>query len=173
MSATEIADLTRRLQRLEDERDVREVMARYGHFADLGYEDAYVNLFTEDGVYDIVTVMRKGAGYSGNIRFEGRAQLYEEIRDPRAHKQFEGRCLHFQDINAAVTINGDEAVADAYSMTVLKEGDDTVIRTAGMNRWKFRRINGQWKITEKRRRPPGDKDLFPDIDKASVGGTPG
>ena len=173
MSATEIAELKARLQRLEDERDIREVIARYGHFADLGFEDAYVDLFTEDGVYDIVTVMRKGAGYPGNIRFEGRAQLYDHIRDPRAHKQFEGRSLHFQDINATVTVNGDDAIADAYSMTVLKEGDETVVRTAGMNRWTFRRVEGRWKIVEKRRRPPGDVDLFKDIDKAPVGGKAG
>lgn len=163
MSADDLKDIKNRLAQLEDERDIRALIARYGHYADLGHEDAWVDQFTEDGVYDIVTVMRKGAGYAGNVRFEGRKELYEHIRDPAAHKQFEGRSLHLQDINAVINVNGDDAVAESYSMTILEEADQTIVRSAGMNRWTLKRVDGRWKIAEKRRRPPGDADVFKGI----------
>lgn len=163
MSANKLHEIKARLQRLEDERDLRALIARYGHYADLGYEDAYVDQFTDDGIYDIVTVMRKGAGYVGNVRFEGREALYAHIRDPAAHKQFEGRSLHFQDINCVIHVDGDAATAESYSMTVLEEADQTIVRSAGMNRWRFRRVDGRWRIAEKRRRPPGDAEVFKGI----------
>jgi hypothetical protein len=158
---------------LEDERAIRELISRYGHYADLGYEDAWVEQWTDDGVYDLVTIIRKGAGYEGNMRFEGREQLYEHIRDPIAHKAFEGRSLHLQDMNLAIRVDADDAQAESYSMTLLREGDETVVRSAGMIRWTLRRVAGRWHIVEKRRRPPGDKDLFAGIDTTPGGMLPG
>jgi hypothetical protein len=163
MSESELDQLKRRVTQLEDERAIRELISRYGHYADLGHEDAWVGQWTEDGVYDLVSVLRAGAGYDGLVRFEGHAELYRQIRDPAAHKAMEGRSLHVQDMDLVIRIDGDEAVAESYSMTLLRDGNDMVLRSAGMIRWTFRRIDGRWLIREKKRRPAGDRDLFPDI----------
>ncbi len=162
MSAKEIESLTRRITALEDEREIRYLIGRYGHYVDLGHEDAWVDQWTEDGVYDLVTVKRNGAGYDGNMRFEGKEQLYEMVRDPTAHKLFEGRSLHIQDINLVVHIEGDHATAHGYSITMLRDGDEVAIRTAGMVRWTFRKVAGQWRIEEKHRRKIGDGSGFLD-----------
>ena len=106
------------------------------------------------------------------MRFEGREQLYEHIRDPIAHKALEGRSLHIQDMNLAIHVAGDAATAESYSMTLLREGDDTVVRSAGMIRWTLRRTGDRWLIVEKRRRPPGDTDLFAGIEKTPGGVLP-
>lgn len=162
MADDDIADLRRRIEQLEDEREIRYLIGRYGHYVDLGHEDEWVGLWTDDAVYDIVTVRRDGAGYDGAIRFEGRADLYRLVRDPAAHKLFEGRSLHLQDFNLVVRIDGDDAYAHGYSMTMLREGDAVQIRTAGMVRWTFRRVDGEWRIAIKNRRQVGDGSAFVD-----------
>ena len=113
MDANEaIAQLERRVRQLEDEREIRYLIGRYGHYADLGYEEAWGDQWTEDGVYDLVTVQRGGAGYAEPMRFEGKAELLGMIRDPAAHKVFEGRSLHLQDFNLVVRIVGNRPDAE-------------------------------------------------------------
>jgi hypothetical protein len=169
---SEFEQLARRVERLEAEREIRELISRYGHYADLGHEDAWVDQWTEDGVYDLISVVRAGAGYEGRTRWEGRAELHRLIRDPAAHKALEGRSLHIQDMNLVIRTDGDEAIAESYSMTLLREGDDIVLRSAGMIRWALRRVDGSWRIREKKRRPAGDPDLFADIVPAPDSGGP-
>ena len=157
-----IQALQRRVQQLEDEREIRYLIGRYGHYADLGYEEAWADQWTDDGVYDLVTVQRGGAGYAEPMRFEGKEELLGMIRDPGAHKLFEGRSLHLQDFNLVIRIDGDEAVAHGYSMTMLREDEGIQIRSAGMVRWRFKREDGRWRITEKHRRNVGDGSGFTD-----------
>lgn len=168
MAADDIEDLRRRVVQLEDEREIRYLIGRYGHYVDLGHEDAWADQWTEDGVYDLVTVKRNGAGYDGGMRFEGKDQLYAMVRDPTAHKLFEGRSLHIQDINLVIRIDGDSAVAHGYSITMLRDGDDVGIRTAGMVRWTFRKIAGRWRISLKHRRKVGDGSGFTDTPSVSA-----
>jgi hypothetical protein len=170
MAVDEIAELRRRIEQLEDEREIRYLVGRYGHYCDLGHEDAWADQWTDDAVYDIVTVKRNGAGYDGGIRFEGKDQLYAMIRDPVAHKLFEGRSLHLQDFNLVIRIDGDEACAHGYSMTMLRdlETEAIEIRTAGMVRWAFKRVDGRWRIIEKKRRKVGDGSAFEDTPAMSA-----
>ena len=158
----ELDDIIARVGELEDEREIRYLVGRYGHYADLGYEDAWVDQWTGDGVYDLETVKRDGAGYDGPARFEGRDALYALIRDPAAHKRLEGRSLHVQDINLVVRIEGDTAFAHGYSMTLMREGDEVRLRGAGLVRWSFRREGGRWRIAGKTRRGIGDGSAFAD-----------
>jgi hypothetical protein len=157
-----IDDLRRRVAHLEDEREIRYLLGRYGHHADLGHSDEWAGQWTEDGIYDLVTMKRDGAGYDGAVRFEGREALAAMIRDPAAHKRLEGRSLHLQDINLVIRIDGDEAFAHGYSITMLRDGEDIHIRTAGMVRWSFRRVEGRWRISGKNRRMVGDGTAFED-----------
>ena len=173
MAQTTLETLERRLALLEDERAIREIIARYAHFADLGHDEAWVGQWTEDGVYDLITVLRAGIGYEGRIIHEGRAGLWEHALDPVAAKAMQGRALHMQDLNLVIRTDGDTAVAESYSMTLMREGDATILHSAGIIRWTLRRVDGHWRISEKKRRPIGDFDLFTDIAPAPTGGEAG
>jgi ketosteroid isomerase-like protein len=153
--------LEARLREVEDEREIRELLSRYGFHADARRDEAYLELWTDDGVFD-VSMDRHIAGvdtsYQDGRRFVGKEQLREMITDPDGHARpgVYGHTLHVQGNNVVVHIDGDEAVANAYSLLVYNTGEGLELRAAGTNHWGFRREDGRWRITERRRRAVGD-----------------
>jgi hypothetical protein len=148
-----VADLERRLQRLEDEREVRAVLSRYGFNADLGRADAYVDLFTPDGVMDLDPELTQPC------RFVGADELRTLITtDP--HKQIEGHCQHqMQGPPMIVYIEGDRAVAEGDSTTFVRNEDGTFrVLMSSFNRWTLVRTAAGWKIAECFRRPAGSAE---------------
>ncbi|MDZ4266854.1 MAG: nuclear transport factor 2 family protein [Mycobacterium sp.] len=137
MSDQRWAALERRLQRLEDERAIEQMIARYGPLVDAGEADAAAALWAEDGTYDV-------EGWS----MRGRAEVAAMVRSPE-HQGLIGRgCCHFLG-PAVVTVDGDEAVAVCESaLLVHREGRFTVGR-AGANLFRLRRIDGRWHIVER------------------------
>ena len=143
--------LEQRIRELEDERELRELVAFYSFNADfVGREDDYVDMYTDDGVMD-PSVM-------GLRRYEGRDGLREFI-ESREATMFMERSLH----HAAPTvfyINGDEAVGEGYSVLYVYSGEETPgsgplqggirVPHANISRWKFRRVHGKWKIVERK-----------------------
>src|SRR4029077_15793878 len=96
------------VKELQDDRAIREVLARYGYNADVCRDEAYVNLYTEDGGIDLGLPERMR-------RYEGKAQIREFINDPPSHKDSHyGRRLHVNGNNLVTHIKGDEAVANSY-----------------------------------------------------------
>src|SRR5215813_4800735 len=77
-----VADLVRRVQALEDEVAIRDVITRYGTAADAGDAAGAAAVFTEDGVYDV------DVG-----RMEGREAVRALIGGER-HQAMVGRCAH-------------------------------------------------------------------------------
>ncbi len=152
-----------RLRRLEDESRIREIAALYGRYADTGDAKAYVDLYTDDGVYDMVTDNNFGIGYDGAKRVAGRQELLEFFDDPEVHQRMVGNAVHIQDMSMSIEIDGDTALAYSYSMTLLRQESGVVLRGAGMNRWTFRREASGWKIAERRRRRVGDYEVFQSI----------
>lgn len=143
--AARVAALEARLQELEDDRAIRQLLARYGFHADLGRSDAYVELYTEDGAID------SGA----SRRWEGRDDLRQFITNPQGHKSIEGRCLHLQGNNLVTHIQGDAAVAESYSVVLVREDDGLRLFACNVNRWTLRKVEGHWKIRERLIRSPG------------------
>lgn len=83
-SGHDIGLLAARLRKLEDERDIRLALDRYGHSIDYGLESEWVDCFTPDGVYDLrLRVMSPGLDKifpfarvdAGGIRFSGSKAL--------------------------------------------------------------------------------------------------
>ena len=107
---TTLEELEKRVQALEDERSLRELLARYAFNADLGRSEAYVALYAEDGAID-----------GAHARHEGREELLRFITG-KGHKSIEGRCQHFNCGPDILYIDGDEAVAEGYSFLLLREG---------------------------------------------------
>src|SRR3954463_7097727 len=80
---TDIADIEARLALLEAERGVLQTLYRYGHSIDYGDEEAWVDCFTEDGVFDV----RARLSHQPNRFLGGGEQLRAFIqRHPRARE---------------------------------------------------------------------------------------
>lgn len=145
-----VRTLERRVEILEAERDIRALLTRYSITADLRLASEWVDLWTDDGVYDL------GEGnvstYQG--RFEGHHDLRRLITGPGMPP--EGRSQHYTDGPLQLEIDGDEAVGEGYSVTFV-EGDDGRARAwaLGFNHWTFVRRDGGWRIRERRRRELG------------------
>jgi hypothetical protein len=151
-----VGALENRVRELEDERAIRELLARYGYHADACRDEAYLALFTEDGAYDI-SMGAFHSAYPEIVRFEGKDRLREFIKDPEAHARpdYYGKSLHVQGNNLVVHLDGDHAVANSYSI-VLRLGErGTYLHAAGTNQWTLERHDGQWRIKERRRREMG------------------
>jgi hypothetical protein len=146
-----LEELERRLQVLETERELRSVLARYSFTADLGQSQAWVDLFTEDGAYDL--------GPTGPTagRFEGPDGLRRVILGP-GHKGIEGSCQHWTTGPLVFDIGADCATAEGYSAVLVQRETGIEVWTAGFNRWTFARVDGAWKIVERFRRPIGSPD---------------
>jgi uncharacterized protein (TIGR02246 family) len=148
-----IRKLEARVQELEDERAIRELLARYGYNADACRDDAYVALFTEDGVMNLTT-----AGYGPDVkRWEGRKALKEFITDPTGHHLpgFYGNAMHMQGNNVVSYIKGETAVVNSYSVVLQADGGEVKLFSAGNNEWLLEKVDGNWLFKERCRRQIG------------------
>lgn len=131
---TDIEALAARLNRLEDERDIARLIASYGPAVDAGDADAAARLWAEDGVYDIDL-----------MRMEGRDELRAMVNSGAHQRMVAHGCSHFLG-PAAVTVDGDTAVAVCESLVLVRDGDGYRVWRATANHFALRRIDGRWQI---------------------------
>ena len=147
---TDIEALERRVRELEDERALRELTAFYSFNADFsGRQDDYVDMYTDDAGID-----RRAWGMPN---FQGKEGLRQFIESPEA-TMFMGRSLHHA-APVVFYVDGDEAVGEGYSVLYVYGGAETpgsgplqgdiTVPHANVGRWKFRRVDGKWKIVKK------------------------
>nr|WP_090343822.1 nuclear transport factor 2 family protein [Mycolicibacterium malmesburyense]CRL75010.1 hypothetical protein CPGR_03377 [Mycolicibacterium malmesburyense] len=137
---TELADLERRLRRIEDERAIERMIASYGPLVDAGEADATAQLWAEDGSYDVE------GWYMGN-----REEVAAMVRSDAHQGLIRRGCCHFLG-PAVVTVDGDEAVAVCDSLLVTRHDDGFVVSRAGANHFRLLRSDGRWVIAERRNR---------------------
>ncbi|WP_216892299.1 nuclear transport factor 2 family protein [Nocardia alni] len=156
--ADRLARLERRLAELEDEKQIRELLSRYGYYADARLDEEYFALFTDDCVMD-VSVGRGEDPYE-IVRWEGLAQMREflSVRTAGHGDGFAGRSLHMQGNNLSVRVDGDDAVANNYSFILHQDGPELKLVSASLNDWRLVRRDGRWLIHERRRRMVGAPD---------------
>jgi hypothetical protein len=166
-------DLEARLRRFEDERELRELLSRYGFTADLGRSREYVELYTEDGRINLGTGRWGAEGSGPNGAHTGREALYENFILAPPHKCIEGYCQHHALTGPLIFhINGDDAVAEGYSLVVVQSDEnerrarscrpvrrEINIAGANFNRWTFRRVDGRWRIFERFNREIGSPEI--------------
>lgn len=154
----------RRVQELEDDREIRELLSRYGFLADSGRFPEFVALFTDDGVMNLVSPRVA----NGVARWEGSEALLEfisgskrrpDVADPMDLVR-EGRRMHVLGANLRTYIDGDEATAEGYSLVLTKAADGRMDVDAGSNKWLLRRVDGRWHIKERVRRVMGLASFF-------------
>lgn len=143
-SADDVAALKARLQKMEDEKQIRDAIVQYGQYLDSKDFEHYAALFTKDGEWtgllgELTTV--KGAD---NIRAAMEKAFAERVYDP-AHITN----LHLIS-NVKVDVDGDRATA--YSKwTVLSRNDknEPYPRVTGHYDDVFVREEGNWKFASR------------------------
>ena len=155
MSADEIRALTERLDRLESEREIRDLMVRYAQSLDYGDNQAWAACFTPDGGFDVRMRGEAMFAHSGTDALAAFASGHTHAPDVY-HK-------HFLSI-PAITFDGpDRATAQTY-FTMLHERPtgpivlvigrylDELVR--GESGWVF---STQWSTWRRCRRPASDR----------------
>jgi hypothetical protein len=155
-----IEQLEARQRVLEDELEIRDLLARYGIHADVGDHEAWVGLFTADGGMELHGGEHSGT-YPPVVEWEGQEALREFIDDPRVHMAIEGRCMHIPSVNVRTVIDGDRAIAESCSLVIVVEDGRKVLYEAGFTRWKLRREDGRWRIERRIRYGIGTPGFAP------------
>ncbi|OBF97027.1 hypothetical protein A5790_00400 [Mycobacterium sp. 852002-51152_SCH6134967] len=137
---TELADLERRLARLEDERAIERLIASYGPLVDAGEADATADLWADEGTYDV-------EGW----HMAGRGEVAAMVRSDAHQGLIRRGCCHFLG-PAVVTVDGDDAVAVCESLLVTRHDDGFAVSRAGANHFRLHRSDGRWAIVARRTR---------------------
>src|SRR5579862_5396126 len=153
-------ELEARVRRLEDEAAIRDLLARYCFAADMGWSDAWAEVWTDDAVLDVDESVMDPA------RYEGREALLELVRS--FHRDVHHLTQHWMvGPPMRIFVDGDEASAEGYEVT-FSRSDPSVRRPwAGvtvevimmsLNRWQCRRVSGEWRISACYRRFVGSSE---------------
>jgi ketosteroid isomerase-like protein len=124
----------------EDERQIRNLIARLGHLADYGDLDEYMSLFIEDAIWDFADGSCKGA---------------QAIRADRVHRRglgTQGPGTHTRHINTTlwVEVDGsDVAFAHSYFLYVRCADTSPVIGLTGRYDDTLRRTPDGWKMAHR------------------------
>ncbi|ORB73858.1 nuclear transport factor 2 family protein [Mycobacterium scrofulaceum] len=130
----DIDDLSARLRRLEDERDIARLIASYGPAVDAGDAEAAAGLWASDGSYDV-----------DGWRMEGRAGVHAMVSSSAHQKLVAQGCCHFLG-PCVVTVTGDSAVAVCESLVLVRDGEGYRVWRCAANHFVLSRIDGQWRI---------------------------
>jgi ketosteroid isomerase-like protein len=149
-STAQTLTLEQRLQRLQDESEIRKLLDEYMHLLRARDWDNYVKLFAKDGELDIVEGVLKGhdAIRTRMANASARMAAAAQGRPPRASADLL--------TNVSVDVQGDSATASCRFTFISEDGAggfrvtgsglylDTWIREAGL--WKIKRRAVKWDL---------------------------
>ncbi|NDK91845.1 nuclear transport factor 2 family protein [Gordonia desulfuricans] len=128
-----LAALENRLQSLEDERAIRDLIASYGPLVDDGDAAAVADLWTPDGVYDVDGWFMDGQG------------AIADMVNSRAHQGIVATgCAHVLG-PVHIRLDGDTAVAVGYSLLVVRDDKRFLVARATAHRWELARTDTGWR----------------------------
>jgi len=137
-SEDRLAALEARVQMLEDQLAVQELLNRWGPAVDTGDSAAAAGLWTDDGVLDSDFSYLDGpAGVSAMVESDGQQALIDQ------------GCAHVQAF-PLIRIDGDRATATGYSRVYLHQDDGSYeVWRVSANRWEFARTADGWRATRR------------------------
>ena len=131
----------------EDRFEIQELVSRYNHAIDFANYDAWVDCFTEDGIFE---------GASG--KFVGRPELLkftELFKEMRLKMPNIRHCV----LNTVTDVEGDNAISCSYLQLLTTGKEGTTLLFSGRYNDKVCKVDGQWRFKErkaKRDMPPRD-----------------
>jgi uncharacterized protein (TIGR02246 family) len=141
MPEDQIAGLARRVQALEDQLAIYQLIATYGPAVDSQSARAVGELWSEDGVYDPSGVNT----YAGRAAVEGLV-----YREPHL-SYLQAGCAHVSSL-PQVAVDGDTAVAVNHSRVYLRDGTSWRLERVSANRWELERADGAWRVRRRTNR---------------------
>ena len=141
-----LAALEARCRKAEDHLAILNLLNTYGPLVDSCTADEAAALWVEGGGYSFT----KPDGEIARLAApEGIADMYSW----QGHVDLtETGCAHLTG-TPAISVDGDEAQALAYSVVILREEDRWFLWRAAVNHWTLRRTDGGWRIVERFNRP--------------------
>ena len=140
-----------RLQKLIDESEIRNLVARLAHMADLAEDlTEYFSLWTEDGVYDVrEPIGHKPGEPSQAKKVTGHAELRADRAMLRGTKfQGPGTDVWHANTTLSVKVHDDGKTAEAESYWLLVHGHEKVgVVRIGHYHDTFRKTPQGWKIS--------------------------
>jgi hypothetical protein len=150
----ELARLAQRLQRVEDQLAIRNLMTRYGLAADCGNDALAMACHAEHARYCVSAPQAGRAGEHEDLVLEGRAAIGAMLRS-ELHQSMLPNTAHTVGPND-IEVEGDTARAIGYSRLYLRDGDQPRLLRLSINQWRFERIDGRWLIAERSSRLVGE-----------------
>lgn len=131
-------DLEERLQRVEDQLAIRQVILTYGPSADAGMASLASSLWCEDGTYDW-----DGAGEP----HEGRAAVKAMLSSDSHLGLIGAGGAHFAG-PPLIELDGDRATALTYSLIMRRQADTGTyyLWRVSAARWDLERDDGGWSV---------------------------
>jgi hypothetical protein len=136
-----VSALEERLQQLQDQVDVYQLMSTYGPCADSGSGDVIETLFASDAEY--IT------GIDG-FNYSSAEEIRKMIESEPTHRELmEMGCAHMMTM-PVVKVRGDRAVALCHGQLFRHQGDEFQVWRTSATRWDFVRTSEGWKIAKRR-----------------------
>jgi hypothetical protein len=145
VAAPPARSLEQRLQALEDERQIIETLHRYTHTIDYGPPEAWANVFTPDGVFDVYNINGKPAH-----KENGRGELARYLSTKRLPP-----ILYDKHVVLSPVIqsnDGKTAKVDSY-IVMFREMEDGGPRVSTWGRYYdilVKQPDGRWLIKERK-----------------------
>jgi uncharacterized protein (TIGR02246 family) len=124
---------------VNDDGEIRNVVARLAQWADSGDLDDYVDLFTPDAAWDMPGAPRRG---------------HDEIRAGAEGRRAAGEAgpgTHTRHVvtTTAVTVDRDTATADSYWLFYRDTAATPMLHGMGAYRDHLVRVDGRWKVARR------------------------
>lgn len=144
-----MTDLERLVQLQEDERQIRNLIARLIHVADYGELDDYMRFYTEDAIWE---GPKSSAETHLSVRNEGADRIRAD-REQRRSNGLQGTKSNIRHLNAALWIEfdgADIATAHSYFAVVRNVDGKSTVDLNGRYRDTLRRTPEGWKVSHRR-----------------------
>jgi hypothetical protein len=134
-------DMEAELRLLLEERAIMRTLNTYSHAMDYGREQDWVHVFTDDGVFDVVSM----PGAKPIHREDGAGDLAAYVaqypKPPNARKHIV--------VSPIIEIDGDTATVDSYWLFFGRNVDGTSIQGYGRYHDQMVKVDGEWRIKER------------------------
>lgn len=153
-AGTTLEELAARVQALEDQLAIQQLVLAYGPAVDSGSADAVAELFTADGSYS----------YQADVAaLEGREAVRAMVRGRPHQGLIASGCAHVLTA-PHVVVTGDTAVATCYSLLHQRTEDGYAVTRVSANRWDLVRTESGWQVARRTNRlldgSPEARDLL-------------
>lgn len=138
------ATLAERVQRIEDEKEIRELLVRYGRYLDSLDFKSYSELFARDGEWSGLT--------TGYTPVRGPAEIRATMEKAFAERRYDPE--HITNLhlisNVMIQVDGDRGTGySRWTVVTRNDKDEPFVRISGRYEDEYVREDGRWKFRKR------------------------